>query len=708
MLTLTKRLLQACRRRAHRLIARGQKGGALASPVVETQNCLGDDLDPATLALMQRVLAGGPEATGLCGDDEAQIHELAFWRGVAFYGYLDVAPKNFPAFQKDGMLKSFAKTGWSPEEFRNCDLVEIGCGPLGMIEYLPGRRKAACDPLNAHYARLFRRARSDQIFYCSHIEDLLPANAQAFDLAICYNVLDHTRTPRKLFESFMELVKPGGRFLFQVNTVREGVERPVEHARMHPSPFTAEKIRSWIDQYSGDCQTFLETNPTSLNEYFFMAFGRKDRSPIETKTLSPARRSWNGSRTTVVLGKLKRFTATLLPVDTRRGRCARLAVQHARRMRGRFQRGVMKLSLEQVLRESQDRKGIVIYPPLMDWGWMRQRPHQLMSQFARAGYLAIFCSPKKRHDRFHGFARVQEGLYLCDNLDSLSELPDPILLISWAPHGEIVKRFRSPLVIYDYLDDLRVGTGGAEPNPARAALHQKLVVQSDIVLATARRLYEEVRQSRPDAIFCPNGVDYHHFHPTAPFDVPADLADVVQSGRPIIGYYGALAEWFDYDLVEHVASLRPDCHFVLIGVDLDGTMHRHSRLLRMANVRWLGRKTYEELPAYLQQFTVATIPFVINEVTKSTSPVKLFEYMAGGKPIVTTDMPECRESPCVLAALDSAEYLAMLDRAIDYGKLEAYRRLLDQQAQANTWEARVGELTARIETISGNRRRLSA
>jgi SAM-dependent methyltransferase len=277
MLTQIKHGWRGCQTRWRRLSAKWQGRSLALAPVAEGQNCLGDDLDPDTVAQMLRVLKGGPESAELSGDEESRLRELAFWRVVAFWGYLDVAPKDFPAFQKRGMLESFAKTGWSLKELRGRDLVEIGCGPLGMIEFLPGRCKVACDLLNDHYARLFRRARSGDVLYCSHIEELLPAHAGAFDLAICYNVLDHTRAPRKLFDSFMELVKPGGRYLFQVNTVKEGEERSVEHARMHPSPFTAEQIRSWFDDYSGDCQTVVSDAPTALNEYYFMAFGRKDR-----------------------------------------------------------------------------------------------------------------------------------------------------------------------------------------------------------------------------------------------------------------------------------------------------------------------------------------------------------------------------------------------------------------------------------------------
>jgi len=277
MLTLTKRLWRGGQKRLCRLTKRADKSeNHAAPPAVEARNCLGDDLDPETLALMNRPGENDSESADPCGDDELQISELAFWRYVAFHGYQQVAPRDFPAFQREWMLSSFAKTGWDLEELRGCDLVEIGCGPLGMIEFLPGRRKVACDPLNDHYARLFRRARSGTVRYCSRIEELLPAEAGAFDLAICFNVLDHTRESRKLFDSFMELVKPGGRFLLQVNTVRGLADRSAEHARMHPSPLTVETVRSWLAEYSSNRQDVLSAEPSQLHEYFFMSFGHKD------------------------------------------------------------------------------------------------------------------------------------------------------------------------------------------------------------------------------------------------------------------------------------------------------------------------------------------------------------------------------------------------------------------------------------------------
>ncbi len=388
----------------------------------------------------------------------------------------------------------------------------------------------------------------------------------------------------------------------------------------------------------------------------------------------------------------------LAPSGSLRERCLRKASQRVHHARCRVA-GPSGMDLAEVLRRTEDRKGIVIYPPFIDWNWMRQRPHQLMAQFAAAGYLSLFCSPKVRADLFRGFLRLDERLYLCDSLESLCGLPNPILLTSWTGHWETIKRFRSPVVIYDYLDDLSVSSKDGVPDPRKLELHRKLATRSEIVLATARRLYGEMRRLRPDVLYCPNAADYEHFHVTSPPPVPSDMADMVQSGRPIVGYYGALARWFDYELLAHAARAHHNFEFVLIGPNFDRTLMRQP-LATLPNVHWLGQKRYEELPAYLHCFTVATIPFVINDITKSTSPVKLFEYMAGGKPIVTTDMPECREYPCVMVARNAPEYVAMLDEAVCRGGWESYRQALDREAKNNTWDVRSRQILDQVERIT--------
>ncbi len=213
------------------------------------------------------------------------------------------------------------------------------------------------------------------------------------------------------------------------------------------------------------------------------------------------------------------------------------------------------------------------------------------------------------------------------------------------------------------------------------------------MVATAQRLYDQVHPLRPDALLCPNGVDYDHIirgrQPASP--PPADIDPILEQGKPIVGYYGALARWFDYELLLNLAGLRPDLAFVLVGPDYDNTLEP-SGLLEYPNVHWLGVKPYEQIPHYLQFFDVATIPFQLNEITHSTSPLKLFEYMAGGKPVVITAMHESMRYPGVLVAHGVADFSEKIDQALALKTEAGYLRQIDRVARENTWDARARQI----------------
>ncbi len=375
---------------------------------------------------------------------------------------------------------------------------------------------------------------------------------------------------------------------------------------------------------------------------------------------------------------------------------ARRAEDQVRRTLARVDRHARVRALRSILNVCGGRKGIVVLPPLVNWDWMKQRPHHLLGEFARAGYLVFFCSPQTRADRFRGFQRVAESLYLCSCPEVLNQhLQSPIVLATCPGHLEHVQKFKQPRVIYDHLDDLRVHCEGNRITGAAIAQHEALLRMAEVVCTTAERLYMRVQAIRPDAILCPNGVHYDDFALNAVPQVPDDLKTLVADGRPIVGYYGALAKWFDYGLLTLVAERCPQYHFVLIGPNYDGSLDRRL-LAKIHNLHWLGEKKYEALPEYAYYFGVATIPFLINEITQCTSPVKLFEYMAAGKPIVTTDLPECRKYRSVFRASNAAEFVAQLDTAIKRGSDPQYREILLAEARANTWRARFELIEARL------------
>jgi hypothetical protein len=256
------------------------------------------------------------------------------------------------------------------------------------------------------------------------------------------------------------------------------------------------------------------------------------------------------------------------------------------------------------------------------------------------------------------------------------------------------RRFDRARLIYDWVDDLSAFAG------RRAALeqqHARLLASAELVLTTARRLWEQAKKSRPDALLCPNGVDFAHFAAARHRGglPPPDLTPILESGRPIIGYHGALARWFDYELLGAVAARRPDLSFVLVGPDHDRTL-AESSLLKQPNLFWLGPKDYQALPAYLAWFEVGIIPFQLNEITHATSPLKLFENLAAGKPVVVTPMQESLDIEGVLAASGAHAFSQKLDEALRLKEDPAYLSLIDRVARENTWEARAEQILSRI------------
>ena len=120
----------------------------------------------------------------------------------------------------------------------------------------------------------------------------------------------------------------------------------------------------------------------------------------------------------------------------------------------------------------------------------------------------------------------------------------------------------------------------------------------------------------------------------------------------------------------------------------------------MPNVHYLGHKNYQILPHYLHGFSVATIPFLINQTTVSTNPIKLFEYMAGKKPIVTTALPECQAYKAVLWSQDQNAYLENLGKALKLSQDKAYLSLLKAEARENSWDKRIRQIVNELSLQS--------
>jgi glycosyltransferase involved in cell wall biosynthesis len=353
--------------------------------------------------------------------------------------------------------------------------------------------------------------------------------------------------------------------------------------------------------------------------------------------------------------------------------------------------------LKNLIPQEGDPRPVIVFAPSLDWNTqLFQRPQQLALALAREGAVVFYIQPQA-DPKAPSFFEYCDRLYLCNvNIDAFQILETPyVYTLTW--NSGYVSRFKAPQVIYDYVDDVNVFYGNHEEIVAN---HKQMTQEAQFVLATAVKLYEEVASLRQDVILSPNGVDLNHFamngQPVVPSD---DLSLILERKQPIIGYYGALARWFDYELVKQLSALRPDYSFVLIGPDYDGTL-KPAGLLDIPNVFWLGVKNYQDLPAYLHFFDVATIPFLVNDITHAVSPLKLFEYMAGGKPIVVTPMRETMRYPGILIGRTPEEFASQLDKALELRNDPDYISAIRNVALQNTWDTRARDLIDRIQAAS--------
>lgn len=358
--------------------------------------------------------------------------------------------------------------------------------------------------------------------------------------------------------------------------------------------------------------------------------------------------------------------------------------------------------LEKILARHTDAKGVIVFVPSIPWDVpLFQRPHQLALAFERQGWLVFFC--ENIHGAIPEISVEKPNLYRITNIDLgiLKALPNPVVF-TLVYNTDYLINFMHPCVIYEYIDELSVFPGNLHD---LERIHEHMLRSADIVAATADILYQRVKLKREDAILSPNGVDFEFIFSRVDGTQkpPSDMRRFVQQKSPVIGYYGALARWFDYELLAFAAEARPGYTFLLIGPDYDGSQQQ-SRIKQLSNVVWLGVKPYTILPGYLKYFDIATIPFILDEITHSTSPLKLFEYMTGQKPIVTTAMNECKKYPVVLIAENKDDYIQKLDEALELRNDPEYLDALLQTARQNTWDVRATQILDQIARVQQEQR----
>lgn len=241
-------------------------------------------------------------------------------------------------------------------------------------------------------------------------------------------------------------------------------------------------------------------------------------------------------------------------------------------------------------------------------------------------------------------------------------------------------------ILYEYIDELSEEITGLVPSFVFERHRWLLSNPNVFVIATSDKLYNEVLKYRQTGcLLSTNGVDLNHWRQRKQL-CPQEMQVIVNKGRVIVGYHGALAKWLDYDLIRKIADDN-SFEVVLIGYPHDKSF-ADSGLANHPKVHFLGSKSYFELPNYATFYNIGILPFIPSLLTDSVSPVKIFEYMAAGKPVVTTNLPECKKYPSCLIAEDSKAFIDKLHLAISIANNDDYLKLLNADAEANSWKAK--------------------
>lgn len=289
------------------------------------------------------------------------------------------------------------------------------------------------------------------------------------------------------------------------------------------------------------------------------------------------------------------------------------------------------------------------------WDFVFQRPQHLLTRFAQKTKVyfieePVFVETDKPHyittDKGNGVTVLvpqiahgtQHHTVIAIQQQLLSELmaqlpQDDIAFWYYTPMAlSFSSQFRPRLIIFDCMDELSAFKfAPQELKDQEAALMRR----ADIVFTGGHSLYHAKKGRHENLHAFPSSIDKAHFAQAR--TIPHDPSDQKNIPYPRLGFYGVIDERFDIDAIAGMAAARPDWHIVLIGpvVKIDP-----ETLPKLPNIHYLGGKGYNELPEYLAGWDVALIPFAMNESTKYISPTKTPEYLAGGKPVISTPITD--------------------------------------------------------------------
>jgi glycosyltransferase involved in cell wall biosynthesis len=274
----------------------------------------------------------------------------------------------------------------------------------------------------------------------------------------------------------------------------------------------------------------------------------------------------------------------------------------------------------------------------------------------------------------------------------------PVLWIHDLDASRVVERLDAWVSLYWVTDDHPTGPAFRANRTNRVAAmrarERELLRSVDLVLTTAPQLRDAKASFNSNSHCVPHGVDTNHFAQAAnPETPPAPPFGAIRA--PIIGFVGQINERLDRELVTLVARAHPEWSIVFVGPVLRDLDVGPLRALR--NVHFLGPANLDRLPEFLKPMAVCTVPFIVNEHTRTMNPLKVLEYLAAGKPVVATPLPALRAYGSHIAlASGPEEFAAAVEQALAED-CEARRRSRAEFAGRHSWESHLEEIWGLVE-----------
>ncbi len=356
------------------------------------------------------------------------------------------------------------------------------------------------------------------------------------------------------------------------------------------------------------------------------------------------------------------------------------------------------------------------------WNFVFQRPQHLMSRFGREMAVIYWEEPVEIGAKETAYVQVLEAVanvrVVVPHLpqDMPEEARDSALKRLLDAHvaslsGNLVSWYYTPmmlpfsrhldtaLTVYDAMDELSKFRFA----PLKLLeLEQELIDKADILFTGGSSLFEAKKDRHPNVHCFPSSVDRTHFAKArGGLFEPADQEDLP---KPRLGFYGVLDERFDTELLARVAEMRPDWSFVMVGPIVKIAQED---LPNRANIHYLGSKTYAELPAYLCGWDVALMPFAMNESTEFISPTKTPEYLAGGKPVVSTPVRDVVRHyghlEGVQIASDAVSFVAACEKSLELSRNpeSGWLAEADLMLSASSWDTTQARMAGLIAEVLG-------